>query len=373
MNFIEILRDFDGWNWSSNADEIENPYYNILYQNLRILLGNEFLETFISNEQYVIDYIELMKQNLAKEYGKKITEEYITNLFCMLIILQYEIDKDEKDKWIDLQNKIERRKEELSNKAKYIEELSKKKKDLMKKLQNIDQIKNDKEKLEHEFIRRNENAEDITRIFSINHLVRILKSERQKILEAIEEITKMMDPKQVVEEEKKIEKDFSFVNMLVEKDKSKEEILVELQKIFIDAIKVKIKNCENKKELLEIIYQVRYWNLLPVKSNSMIKDFSKLKSKKESLEKDLLNKAKYLKMINVISLNEETNIKIIDSMLELRMIELEKVEVKVNVIKDEIKVEFYDSETLEKMNVFSWKEDKDKLLIKKNKKVQLWI
>ena len=36
----EIVRDFDGWSWNVVTEEIENYICNIVYQNIKILVGN---------------------------------------------------------------------------------------------------------------------------------------------------------------------------------------------------------------------------------------------------------------------------------------------------------------------------------------------
>ena len=47
INNVEIIRDFNGWSWNNVIEKNLNKYYNLIYQNLLILLGNNNLEEII--------------------------------------------------------------------------------------------------------------------------------------------------------------------------------------------------------------------------------------------------------------------------------------------------------------------------------------
>lgn len=70
INNIEALRDFNGWNWNIEAREIPEIATNLIYQNLIYLLGIDFMKNLIHTEK-VVDYIELTKNKLKKEYTRR--------------------------------------------------------------------------------------------------------------------------------------------------------------------------------------------------------------------------------------------------------------------------------------------------------------
>lgn len=70
INNIEVLRDFNGWNWNIETREIPEVATNLIYQNLIYLLGIDFMKNLIHTEK-VIDYIELTKNKLKKEYMRR--------------------------------------------------------------------------------------------------------------------------------------------------------------------------------------------------------------------------------------------------------------------------------------------------------------
>ena len=46
LNNVEILRDFNGWSWNPMPKLMTNINFNILYQTLLLLLGNNFMESW---------------------------------------------------------------------------------------------------------------------------------------------------------------------------------------------------------------------------------------------------------------------------------------------------------------------------------------
>ena len=66
---VEPLRDFNGYSWTTVSSEIESIEHNLIFQNLRLLLGNKFLNNWIENKEFIIDYMELLKNRLEEQYG----------------------------------------------------------------------------------------------------------------------------------------------------------------------------------------------------------------------------------------------------------------------------------------------------------------
>ena len=72
MDREEIIRDFDGWSWIIAYEEIENYIYNVIYQNIKILIGNKFLQEFIYNAQQN-DFIEKLEKKINELYSEEIS------------------------------------------------------------------------------------------------------------------------------------------------------------------------------------------------------------------------------------------------------------------------------------------------------------
>ena len=66
INSVEPLRDFNGYSWTTIPKEIESIEHNLLYQNLILLVGIEFMKKWIKNREVLMDYLEIF-ENKIKE------------------------------------------------------------------------------------------------------------------------------------------------------------------------------------------------------------------------------------------------------------------------------------------------------------------
>ena len=64
-NKAEIIRDFNGYSWYISPVEFEDIYSNLIFQNLRIIAGNDLIEAWINNDDKNKDYLQdLMTKKL---------------------------------------------------------------------------------------------------------------------------------------------------------------------------------------------------------------------------------------------------------------------------------------------------------------------
>lgn len=369
MNQLEMIRDFDGWSWSCNTEEIEDITYQMLYQNLRILAGNEFLENWISNEQYVIDYIELLSQNLSEKYGKKQAEDFLKLFYQVIVLLWLQRKPEKKKEWIKQEEEINEELKEMENKAKYIEDLSKQKKAKMKQLDSLEKILSDKKRMEKEFIKRNEKADEKTKIFSITHLSKIMKKEKTNCMQEIEELTETMKPQEIAKREKTLKDQRDFILQLeLEKEDVLSKKIIELEKKFLTCFQNKIEKSDTKKEMMDRIYETRYYSVLPFSKKEKIGEKKELEKNFFQTIQLLYKKSRQFKMIPDLTESEEWNSRLFLPIFELRMIELDKVELEMENKKNQVVVSYYDGETIEK--TFQWDGN---IPIRKKKKIKLFI
>ncbi len=74
INNLEVLRDFNGWNWNTSPKEIGEVTLNLIYQNLIYLLGLPILKKWIYMGD-TKDYLEVVKQKLILNYGEENAKE----------------------------------------------------------------------------------------------------------------------------------------------------------------------------------------------------------------------------------------------------------------------------------------------------------
>ena len=87
INMVEPLRDFNGYSWTTIPQEIESIDHNLIYQILRILVGHKFLNKWVRNDEFIIDYFYLFKEELEGKYGKENMNRLIDILAKISILL----------------------------------------------------------------------------------------------------------------------------------------------------------------------------------------------------------------------------------------------------------------------------------------------
>ena len=149
MDRIEVLRDFNGWSWTTIKKEMENIDANLIYQTLQIILGEEFLDNWSKDKDGIIDYLELLVEEISHRYSHDeankvkdlLTKISIVNTakcnerFTREILQKIEKNDQEIEKYEDTQEKIV--------------QITNHKKQLLKELNKIEQILGQSSKLKN--------------------------------------------------------------------------------------------------------------------------------------------------------------------------------------------------------------------------------
>ncbi len=364
INSIEVLRDFNGWNWNTLNREIPEITTNLIYQNLVYLLGIDFIKNLVHTEE-VVDYIKLTEEKLMEFYTEKNTKEILNQIYKISIIICTEKNEAEKKRLLDEKEILEKELGRLKDKFKLLDEISAIKKEALKKIKKIDNILNDKKLLEEEYEKRNEKRAEYNKIFSISHLTEILSKERNKELKVIEENNKLLEPKYYVQITENLEKQLELLKDIGKnnQEENKFKYLIDLQKAFIKCFYIKIENAKEKEEIVNLLYMLRYYNLIYITEIEQIKDLKELKEELESLEKVIIKKAYDLKVLNTITNEEDANNEIIMNILKTKIISLENVGVELKQNAASLEVNIYDGDVFEKsINISMF--DKQKVIMK---------
>ena len=99
----EIVRDFDGWSWNVVTEEIENYICNIVYQNIKILVGNEFLQEQI-NKSKELDFIEELELKLKLNYGEELAQKILNDIYKLSILEEIKNDNNKLKDFIKIEN-----------------------------------------------------------------------------------------------------------------------------------------------------------------------------------------------------------------------------------------------------------------------------
>ncbi len=218
INSVEVMRDFNGYSWTTLPREIESISHNLLYQNLRILVGNRFLNEWIKNKEYIIDYVELLNNRLKELYDAKKCKDFFSLLNELSILLAIKFNPKIKEQMKKEKKDLEERIKLISNNELFVEEITKEKIKLTKEIRNLDETINNKKMLQEEYEKRNENLPLNQKIFSLRILSKILTDEREEKIKKIEKLNELLKPKKFVEYKKDIKQKESYLKLIEVKD-----------------------------------------------------------------------------------------------------------------------------------------------------------
>ena len=407
MNCVEVIRDFNGWSWDITTNQMEGKNINIVYQSLLILLGNRFLQNWITNkedddedeeieipsneilrskynenfgmtkeemqEDKTIDYIRKMQEILAEKYGEENAIEFLEQLIKTILVIDCNINEKQRKIVLNLQNQFTKDLEKMQDNKAYVEELSKKKKELAERIKNIDTLLSDDKMLKEEYENRNSKLANKDKIFSVSHLSIMLEKEKEKYFKEIKEYNLQMQPKEFVETKKALEEKLEFFEDIDVKENEKtneEKQIILLQKSFLKCFEEKIKRALTKKEITNLIYELRYYEQLPYRQYNISKE-EKIAEYLKKVEKQVIKKACLEKVLIKFSDEEELNYNILKNQFQSKIIKLENTIYVLKYKKGILKLEIYDTNIEEETREIEIKE-KVELHVKLNKKIKIW-
>lgn len=349
INTVEPLRDFNGYSWTSIPREIESIEHNLIYQNLVLLVGNDFLNKWIHNKEVLKDYWEIFNNTISKLYDEENAEEFIDKLKKISVLLEIKFDNKSNERYKKLKKEIEDNLKEIEDNIKYIEKITKEKRELTKQIRNIDETLNNKELIQQEYLSRNKTLPLEEKIFSIRILKKLMIEEREEKIEKLEKLNELLKPKNFVRYKKQLEEKNNIIKIIDVEDIQKEadKLKLELQKIFLKCFEIKIDNCINKQELSKIIYEFRYYSMLPYNEKNSINDEKRLKENITYLGTKILQKAHKLKLLQKLSKREDLDYELLKKVFNTRSINLEGIEVKLVKEADGFFVQVFDENSLE--------------------------
>ncbi len=254
INTVEPLRDFNGYSWTIIPREIESIAHNLIYQNLIILVGNKFLDNWIYNKEFIIDYMELFKNKMEEEYGEEKANEFIENLSKISILLDVKFNKNDEKRILEIKKEIEEKIEKIGDNKKFVEEITKEKRKLTNEIRNIDETINNKSMLQEEYRKRNKDLPLAEKIFSIRILSQLMTDEREEKIEQLEELNELLNPQKFIKYKKELENKERYLKLLDTEQPQKEtnQLKLELQKVFLKCFETKIEKARKQTRNYEI-------------------------------------------------------------------------------------------------------------------------
>lgn len=362
LNNIEILRDFNGWSWDKVFDERFKYIDNLMYQNLLVILGEKFLYDWRTYGSTRKDFLEEARKFIKYFTGN---DNYLKALYKVIYLNSKEKDREN----IDVQLKQKTKKlQRMEDKLKFIEDSKDRKKKLNKKLQRIDLVLNDKKILEKEFAKVNLKLEDNKKIKSIISYKKLLKKEREKYLKEISDIDYLLKPSNFLSEKKSIEDTLQIYKC---KDVI-EDAVIEWQKEFLFFIDRKLSKMKTRDEIINILYEIRYYKRLKLSSQNYVSDYEEIDNLIDKILKKAITSLCKLGAIKIISMDINLNFEIIKYALDTKIIELEDIKLLLRKDEEGLIIKVYDKDVFEKQGRKRIEVSNKILEVKENRKIKLF-
>lgn len=361
-NNIEILRDFSGWSWDRTYPRSFEFIDNLIYYNLLVMLGEKFLYDWRTYGSTKRDFIEE-----AKEYIKIFTEdeEYFKSIYKLLYLSTKGKEREKLDEIIKSKNE---EKKKLENSAEYIENAKKLKEKLVRQEKKITSVITNDEALKKQFNNLTEKVKDGKFVKTLSSYKRYLISEREKILEEIERISFILKPINFIAYKQEIEEFTEQYNNIG----TLEEVLIESQKNFLNFVYKRLLKMKTSDEIIDVIYQLRYYRRLNVSRKTTIEDYEELDIAFNKVLKKAITSLCKLGGMRIITMDINLNFEIIKYILDTKIIKLEQIKMAFAKDVDALLIRVYDKDIFEKQGRKRLDMSKLSLEVKTGHKIKLF-
>ena len=199
---------------------------------------------------------------------------------------------------------------------------------------------------------------------------------KNKMINKINENKRLISPFGYVDLKRSIEKEVALLKDIVDSYNNKDIVytsMIDLQKCMIDCFDRKIEVYDLKKELVNLVYELRYYNQLPLEGRK-IKDIKELALNISNMQKKLVKKLCSLKVIDRFSTDDEINYSILKYIFVARMVNLNKIQLRMEYKNKKLIIEYYDENVLENQEKIDFDENNIGKLTKKiKKKIRIFI
>lgn len=343
----EVIRDFNGFSWSQIINEIESIDCNVIYTDLIYLLGEK--------------YVNNLKSSNIEKINNLLNEDLLDKLQQLSLKFYLSSNEEQAKKVEENLKKNQEKLEKMNNQENFIEDISKNKKKLLNKIKEIDEQLNNPKQLRDEYIKFNKDLPNEKKIFSVSHYEEMIQNERKKILNEIEDYNKLQNPIEFVKIKDELSSKIKYYESL------KNIKIEDVQKKFLEVFSKEINTKNEKNDLIDYIYKIRYLKYLPISKTKMMKDILSF----EEIEKEAITKAIEKNIITPISNNAETDYLLLKSIFNTKNISLETLYIKLTIKDGKLISEIYDGDIIDSTNEVELPKGSN-IHLRKTKKVKIF-
>lgn len=343
QNTVEVLKNFNGWSWYNEYDKRNNYVNNIIYQNLLMLLGNKFIDDWKDNSSLKVDSIRELKNMLSHLYGKINMSKFYVYM-CRVLILS----SKNKEKLIHKYNSTIEKYNLISNKKAFLNYLYENKMKISENAQRLRLIQEKEKLLVKEIRKRNLELDKDKQITSKEQMRQILQREIRELKKDLQYIDELSNPKVYLIKKEELEQECEIVKDI--ENAELEEELLKLEKAFISCMEQKLQNVHLSDDIINLIYELRYYRNIYFYKDKLVKDIEVLENRTQKLMKEVITVACKFGLVTIFCDNADYNYSIISHFLDTNIIDIDDIRLSINInsTKDRIKVTIYDKDVIEK-------------------------
>ena len=363
INYLEPIRDFNGWSWNVQLENKDNIILNFVYQNLLFLCGCKFLDSNTGKTNIV----NLLHDRLIKNGFENEEYNFLTIIFKICIIIYSDQSKENLEKCIKYKKNLKNKINMLNNRKEYAEDTYKSSSDISKKIKIIDDVLGDIGKIREEYKKCGD------KYFCISDFVEAKEEEKEEFLVRIKENNKSLGTKKYITEKDEYNAILKLYEILEDENKNKlSDLLIDLQNSFFRCFDKTIRKTNQKKDLYVLAVKLRYYANLYVEKDKNVISQEKIKEVFEKTSKFLIKKMVDNKTIETGFKSEALNYSLLKYIFETKMLELENIVIKINFISDsQIEAEYYDTNMLESKAMIDIPIDEE-IINKKERKIKIF-
>lgn len=139
-------------------------------------------------------------------------------------------------------------------------------------------------------------------------------------------------------------------------------------------MKQKLKRHGNKQEVMKLIYEFRYYTMLPYDYEKSVGETLELSNEINEIGKKIIKQANNMKVLEKVSKQEEINYEMLKNIFKTKSINLEEINIKLIKEKEKFYIQVFDENSLEEKSELQHVEkiNKKDLNIRLNKKVKIF-
>ena len=361
INASEIVRDFDGWSWNINKKGIEDITVNFLFQTLNTIININS----VNKDDIVLGIMDKIELKTGNQTAQKFENLFLK--LCIKCIAQE--DETEKLRLEKINKKLKNKLDKMSDKKTYLATITEEKKKIQKELAKLEILLNDDYLLRTRFLNTNKLLPPEKKIFSLSDFSEIQEKRKNKLVLELEECNNMQEPKNYIKEKEELKQKIEIIDGLNEKAEEISEDVIEFIKIAIKIVRNLLKKAETKKEIIDLIYKIRYFKKLPVNEIYNVGNIQEISKDIEKLEMEIITAACNFNALNIITPSVKDNYKITKNILDAGIIDLSAIHIIAKETNEKLVIGIYEDKTFEKEIKFNGVPE---LNIKLNKKIKLF-